>query len=209
MIRRYIYLAIIVTVIAFIGVIAKQCSDLKKYTELYNKELQNVKAYENENAGLKGEIRQFKYTMDDMRASADSINQKLVDEIDKLKIKDKTIEYLQYNTSVIHKTDTIKVKGDTIFQEKLITQPIDTIIGDEWYNMRLKLEYPSTIVTSPTFNSEKYVIIHTKKEYNKKPSKWFFIRWFQKKHTVVTVDVEEKNPYIESKDNRFIQIVKD
>ena len=68
---------------------------------LYDKELQNVKAYENENTGLKGEIRQFKYTMDDMRASADSINQKLVDEIDRLKIKDKTIQYLQYNTSVI------------------------------------------------------------------------------------------------------------
>lgn len=206
--KKYIYTIAIVAIISMIAFLNRQCDEIKKFKELYDQELCNVRAYENENAGLNGEIRQYKRTMDDMRMSADSINQKLLKELDELKIKDKNVQYLQYNTSVIHKTDTIRIKGDTIFQERLITNPIDTVIGDEWYNMQLKLEYPSTIVASPTFNSEKYVVIHSKKEYIKKPSKWFFIRWFQKKRQVVEVTVSEKNPYIESKDQRFIEIVK-
>lgn len=207
--KKYIYIIGIVAAITLIASLNKQCSELEKYKELYDRELTNVRAYENENAGLNGEIRQYKRTMDDMRMSADSINQKLLDEIDRLKIKDKNVQYLQYTTEVIHKTDTIKIKGDTIFQEKLVTNPIDTVIGDQWYNLDLKLRYPSTIVASPTFNSEKYVIIHSKKEYIKPPSKIFFIRWFQKKHRVTTVDIIEKNPYIQSKENRFIEITKD
>lgn len=206
--KKYLYIAGIVLLITLVTTINKTCSELEKFKGLYDRELSNVRAYENENASLNGEIRQYERTMDDMRMSADSINQKLLDEIDRLKIKDKNVQYLQYTTEVIHKTDTIKIKGDTIFQEKLITNPIDTIIGDEWYNLDLKLKYPSTIIASPSFNSEKYVIVHTKKEYVKKPSKIFFIRWFQKKHTVVTVDVVEKNPYIENKQQRFIEITK-
>lgn len=207
--RKYIYFTLAVVLLVLVIYLNKQCSELEKFKGLYDKELTNVRAYENENAGLKGEIRQYRRSMDDMRMSADSINKKLIDQIDKLKIKDKEVQYLQYNTEVIHKTDTIKIKGDTIFQEKLIEHPIDTVIGDQWYNLDLKLKYPSTIVASPTFNSEKYVIVHSKKEYVKPPSKIFFIRWFQKKHRVTTVDVIEKNPYIESKENRFIEITKD
>lgn len=207
--KKYFYDIAIAAIIALFMTSYKSCEELKHYKELYNRELANVEAYQQKNAGLNGEIREFKYTMNELRASNDTIHQKLLAVTDKLKIKDKDITYLQYQTSVIHKTDTIRIKGDTIFQEKLIAQPIDTVIGDEWYNMKLKLEYPSTIVASPTFNSEKTVVVHTKKEYNKKPSKIFFIRWFQKKHTVVTVDVEEKNPYIKSKENRFINVVKD
>lgn len=206
--KKYIYIVAAVAIITLVASLNKQCSELEKFKELYDRELSNVRAYENENAGLNGEIRQYKRTMDDMRMSADSINQKLLDEIDRLKIKDKNVQYLQYTTEVIHKTDTIKIKGDTIFQEKMITNPIDTVIGDQWYNLDLKLRYPSTIVATPTFNSEKSVIIHTKKEYVKKPSKIFFIRWFQKKHNVTTVDIVEKNPYIENKQSRFIEITK-
>lgn len=206
--RKYIYIVSVIAIITLVATLNRQCSELEKYKGLYDKELTNVKAYENENAGLNGEIRQYKRTMEDMRMSADSINQKLLDEIDRLKIKDKNVQYLQYTTEVIHKTDTIRIKGDTIFQEKMITNPIDTIIGDQWYALDLKLRYPSTIVATPTFNSEKYVVIHTKKEYIKKPSKIFFIRWFQKKHLVTTVDIVEKNPYIENKQQRFIEITK-
>lgn len=206
--KKYFYGIVIAAIVALFMTCYKSCENLKHYKELYNRELANVEAYQQKNAGLNGEIREFKYTMDELRASNDSIHQKLLAMTDKLKIKDKDVTYLQYQTSVIHKTDTIKIKGDTIFQEKLITQPVDTVIGDEWYNMKLKLEYPSTIVASPTFNSEKTVVVHTKKEYNKKPSKIFFIRWFQKKHWVTEVKVVEKNPYIDIKEQRFIEIQK-
>ena len=205
--KKYLYGFIITALISLFLTCYKSCENVKKFRELYNRELENVEAYEQRNAGLEGEIREFKYTMDELRTSKDSIHQKLLEMTDKLKIKDKNIKYLQYQTSVANKVDTIKIQGDTIFQEKLIAQPLDTMIGDQWYTMQLKLEYPSTIVTSPTFTSEKYVIVNAKKEYNKKPSKWFFIRWFQKKHWVTEVTVIESNPYIDNKEQRFINIV--
>ena len=202
--KKYIYWALTLLISALLIGGYKTYKDAQQYKSLYNKELQNVKAYEHLNSSLNGDIREFQLTIDDLKASKDSINQKLSSQIEKMKIKDKTIQSLQYTTSIANKTDTI-VLSDTIFREPVA---IDTIVGDQWYNMKLELKYPSTIITEPTFKSEKYVVIHTKKEYDKKPSKIFFIRWFQKKHTTVVVDMEERNPYIENKENRFIKIVK-
>lgn len=202
--RKYIYLALIFIFSALLLSGYKVYSDMHRYKGLYQKERQNVEAYEHLNTSLNDDIREFQLTIDDLKASKDSLNQKLLSQVQKMKIKDKTIQSLQYTTSVINKTDTI-VLSDTIFREPV---QLDTIIGDEWYNMKLRLEYPSTIITKPTFRSEKYVIVHTKKEYDKKPSKLFFIRWFQKKHTTVVVEMEEKNPYIENQENRFVKIIK-
>jgi len=202
--KKYIIIALGIVLSALLLGSYKLYTDLNKYKELYNRERQNVEAYAEHSALVDKELKEFQFTMDELRTSKDSIVNKLLDEVDKLKIKDKNVQYLQYNTSVINKVDTICLR-DTIFRNPV---NLDTIVGDEWYTMNLGLRYPSTIITEPTFKSEKYVVISTKKEYNKKPSKIFFIRWFQKKHTVVTVDMEEKNPYIDNKENRFIKVVK-
>lgn len=202
--KKYLFVALVLLLSALLLEGYRVYSDLQKYKGLYNKERQNVEAYEQLNSSLNEDIKEFQLTVDDLRASKDSINQRLVNQVEKMKIKDKTIQSLQYTTSIANKTDTI-ILSDTIFKEPVA---IDTLVGDKWYNMKLKLKYPSTIITEPTFKSEKYVVIHTKKEYDKKPSKIFFIRWFQKKHTTVVVEMEEKNPYIENGENRFIQIVK-
>lgn len=199
-----VYTISAIIILFAIGTFLYQKSEIQKYRELYDKELQNVEAYRQSNAGLEGEIREYKMTMDDLRSSKDSIDQKLVGVIDELKKKDKNIEYLQYQLKTAHRTDTIKMP-DTIF---VAETHVDTIIGDKWYKLNLKLDYPSTIVASPTFNSEQYVIINNKKEFNKTPSKVFFIRWFQRRHTVVEVNVEEKNPYITNKQSKFIKILK-
>lgn len=202
--KKYLYIVFFALAVSFIGLFYYQRSELNKYKTLYNKELQNVEAYQAANSGLEGNIRQYQMTMDDLRASRDSLDRKLVEVVESLKIKDKKIEYLQYQAKTIHKTDTIQM-SDTIFVPKA---HVDTLIGDKWYNLRLKLDYPSTIVASPTFNSEQYVVINTKKEYNKRPSKWFFIRWFQKKHWVTEVNVIERNPYIDAKQQKYIKVVK-
>lgn len=194
-----IALMVVVGVIFFV-----QKNTIAKYKKLYNKELQNVKAYRASNSDLQDQLLEYHMTIDDLRASRDSVDRKIAEVIDQLRIKDKKIEYLQYHTSVITKTDTIHT-SDTVFAPNV---HIDTIVGDAWYNMRLKLDYPSSIITAPEFNSEKYVIINKRREYNKKPSKLFFIRWFQKKHDVVEVDIEEKSPYITDKYNKFIKIIK-
>ena len=202
--KKYIYIAIASFILLMLGFIKYQSFEIEKYRTLYDKELQNVEAYKASNSGLEDNIREYQMTMDDLRASRDSIDIRLAEVVDELKIKDKKIEYLQYQVKVAHKTDTIQIP-DTIFVPEA---HVDTLIGDKWYNLRLRLDYPSTIVASPTFNSEQYVVINSKKEYNKKPSKIFFIRWFQKKHWAVEVNVEEKSPYITNKKNKFIKILK-
>lgn len=201
--NKYIY--IILSAVALLYAVTYSCQreELQKYKELYNKESQNVEAYKLHNSGLKDNIRQYQMTMDDLRGSRDSLDKKLTSIVDELKIKDKRIKHLQYQTKVIYKTDTIQVPDTIIVPEA----HVDTLLGDKWYSLRLQLDYPSTIIASPTFNSEQYVVINTKKEYNKKPSKLFFIRWFQKKHYVVEVNVEEKSPYITNKESKFIKIL--
>ena len=202
--KRYLYIILFGIVVSIIGLIFYQRSEIRKYMSLYDKELQNVEAYRASNSGLEGNIREYQMTMDDLRASQDLLDKKLADAVDELKVKDKTIQSLQYQLSTASRTDTIQVP-DTIFIPEV---NIDTLVGDKWYNLRLQLNYPSTIVASPTFNSEKFVIINSKKEYNKTPSKIFFIRWFQKKHRVTEVNIIEKNPYIETKQQKFIKILK-
>lgn len=174
----------------------------KKYEKLYNAERENVEAYQTDNSRLNGEIRQYKMTVDDLYASMDSIDQKLVSTMEELKLSNKKIKELQYQSGYASRIDTINCI-DTIFVENT---DLDTTYGDEWYNMHLQLKYPSTIITEPTFNSEQYVYIYNKKVYNKKPSKVFFIRWFQKKHWVTDVKVEEKSPYIKTTKQKFIKV---
>ena len=201
---KYLKTALIALMVVVGVTFFVQKNTIAKYKKLYNKELQNVKAYRASNSDLQDQLLEYHMTIDDLRASRDSVDKKIAEVIDQLRIKDKKIEYLQYHTSVITKTDTIHT-SDTVFAPNV---HIDTIVGDTWYNMRLKLDYPSSIITAPEFNSEKYVIINKRREYNKKPSKLFFIRWFQKKHDVVEVDIEEKSPYITDKYNKFIKIIK-
>lgn len=201
---KYIY-TILAAVIVIAGLFSYFLTKkVTKYKTLYEKELQNVDAYRTSNSGLEGDIREFKMTIDDLRASRDSIDRKLVSAIDGLKVKDKNIEYLQYQLKNAHKTDTILL-SDTLF---IKDAHVDTILGDDWYNLKLQLDYPSTIIVSPTFKSEQYVIINSKKEFIKTPSKLFFIRWFQKKYIVVEVHAEEKSPYIINKTNKFIKVIK-
>lgn len=200
-----IYLFIGAVIIFLIIALTRAHKEIRTYQDLYNRELQNVEAYSAKYSNLENTNRQFQYTIDELRASKDSINIKLLKAVDQLKIKDKNIKELQYQEASITATDTVIFK-DTIFVEKKV--PIDTVIQDEWYKLNLSLKYPSTIAVTPSFRSEKYVIINTRKEYNGKPSKCFFIRWFQKKHTVVSVDIIENSPYIENKEQRYINIVK-
>lgn len=201
--KDYGYIIAVSVVLFASGLFLHQRKLIRDYKNLYNKELQNVEAYKIDNSSLKDDARQYQMTIDDLKSSNDSIDKKLVEMAEELKIKSNKIQYMQYQTKTIYKTDTLQLK-DTLFLPKA---HLDTLIGDKWYSLRLKLDYPSTVVASPVFNSEQYVIINTEKEYNKKPSKWFFIRWFQKKHWVTKVNVRENSPYVTSKEKKFIKII--
>lgn len=168
------------------------------------KELTNIEAYEAENSRLTDEAIVFKRTIDDLKYGNDSLNNHIYELSKQVKARDREIERLEYLSSTIGKTDTLMLR-DTIFREHA---EVDTLIGDEWYSVRLHLGYPSTIVVSPEFKSEKVLVTHTTKEYVGKPKKFFLCRWFQRKHEVTRVEVVEESPYVREENKRIIEIVK-
>lgn len=163
----------------------------------------NIKAYTAEKDSLTNENRAFKFTIEELRQSSDSINKKLLEAKRKLKIKDKDIKYLEYQLSIASKKDSVILR-DTVFQPNV---NIDTTIRDKWYSLHLGLMYPNKVSIEPKFKSERSVIGHLKKETIKPPKKFFLCRWFQRKHKVLLVDVVEGSPYIYSETERYIQII--
>ena len=122
----------------------------------------NEKAFAIENSGLKDQNRAFQFTVEQLEYFNDSLITKMNEVRKELRIKDKDLKQMQYLLSEAQKKDTI-VFRDTIFRDPLVR--VDTLLGDKWYQLKLGLRYPSTIIT-------------------------------------------EKNPYIENKQQRFIEIVK-
>lgn len=163
----------------------------------------NLKAFEEEKDSLSNTSRVFRYTIEELKASKDSLNKQLLETKKRLKIKDRNLKYLEYQLSKASKVDTVVFK-DTIFINNV---RIDTTFGDRWYNLKLGLYSPNTIIVEPTFNSEKTVIGFYEKETIKPPKKFFLWRLFQRKHKVVKITIEEKNPYIIQGKERYIEIV--
>lgn len=166
--------------------------------------ISNEKAFIVENNGLKVQNRAFQFTVEQLEYFNDTLITKMNEVRKELEIRDRDLKQMQYLLSEAQKKDTI-VFRDTLFREP--TLDIDTLVGDKWYQMRLGLKYPSTITTDPKFVSEKYIMVDYKKETINPPKKCWLLRLFQKKHKVVEVNVVEKNPYIENKQQRFIEIV--
>ena len=200
--KKYIYIAVAALICILTVCLASQCSSSSKYKALYEKELQNVEAYQIENSGLEGELREHRMTISELYASKDSVDRKLVAMMQQLKISDNKVKELQAQRGQATKIDTITV-SDTIFVPKV---DIDTTIGDYWYNLRLQMKYPSTIITTPTFNSEQYIYVYNEKKYVGGKSKCFFINWFKKTYISTEVKVEEKNPHIKITNQKFIKI---
>ena len=198
----------VLSILIFIvgGLFIKQCSSYNKLQQEYSLSQANNKAYQSQLDTAKNKSNAFQFKTNQLEYLNDSIVGKLKEVQAELKIKDKNLQEMYYMSSRATKTDTITLKGDTIFKDKSVK--VDTLLGDQWYNIRVKLQYPATIITTPSFKSEKYVIASYQKECVNTPSKLWIVRLFQKKQKVIIVNVVEKNPYITNSQNRFIQIVK-
>ena len=204
MVKKYIRIGIVILVSLLAISTYTLYTNNQKLKEEISISISNQKAFIAENSSLKEENRVFKFTIEQLNHYNDSILQQMNEVRKELKIKDKDLKQMQYLLSEAQKKDTIAFR-DTLFREP--TLKIDTLLGDRWYQMKLGLRYPSTIITEPKFTSEKYVIMNYKRETIDPPRKCFIARWFQKKHKIVEVEVVEKNPYIENKQQRFIEIV--
>lgn len=195
---------IIVAIIAGLGTtVAVMNNRIDKLNTEVAEVTTNIKAYELENLALKDNTIEFQYTIEQLNHSKDSLNQKINKLRKDLKIKDKDIQKLQYVLSENQKKDSIIIH-DTLFIEKV---KIDTTLSDDWSKLHLQLEFPNKVVTEYSFKNESLVTTYLKKETIKPPHKCIFVRWFQKKHKMIYVEVNEQNPYCEIKEQKFINII--
>lgn len=196
--------AIIIGLLSVIGVMWQQ---VKYANEKWEVATANMKAYDAQLAAEGEKNIALQLTVDQLGYFKDSVLQELDNTRKQLKIKDKNLKALQAVSSSFSHKDTIRItQTDTLFREP--TLAIDTLIGDEWYTLKLGLKYPSMIAVEPYFKSKKHIIVSSKKETVNPPKKFFLLRWFQRKHLVVTVDVVEKSPYVEDESSRYIEIIK-
>lgn len=199
-----IKLIIFSLLVILIGSIIMLLNNINTIKEELNTAQNNNKAYQLELDTVRGKSYQYQLTIEQLEYFNDSITNKLKEAQKQLNIKPKEVIQYQYINTVTTKTDTITFT-DTIFKTDV---DIDTVVGDEWYNIELGLKYPDSIVVEPTFNNETIVLISAQKETVNPPKKCWLLRLFQKKHTVVKVDVIENNPYSKVKEQRFIEIIK-
>lgn len=190
---------LVIALFLYMGKIIKELNTQLAYST------NNVKAYEAENSDLNTKNRMFQMTINQLETSKDSVIRKLKEVANENGIKDKRIKSLQYQLEHYSKTDTIRLQ-DTIFKDPEFV--LDTCLVDQWNKSCLFLKYPNTITMSNEYNNSKYILAEGKRE-TIKPRKWFLPRWFSKKHTIVEITVIDENPYVTTKEQKFVQIVDD
>ena len=198
--NKYLIISIIilVSIISFLGYTNKKLSN--QYAIAY----ENIKAYDAELSGVINSNKVYKLTIDQLEYFNDSILKNMNSMRKELKIKDSKIQQMQYKLATVGKTDSIILK-DTIFVNSF---KLDTIIGDAWYQNHVVMKYPNYIKFSPKFKLESYLFVSSKKETINPPKKFFLLRWFQKKHTVLNITLKENNPYAEVEKQKFVEIIK-
>lgn len=151
-----------------------------------------------------GEIIALQLSMDVLKHAKDSTIQNLLRQQENLKIKNKELQTMISLASQFHVHDTLRLH-DTIFRDPDFR--MDTCLTDDWKSVCLDMKYPNNICVDATMKSQKEVYVTAKRE-TIDPPHWFFLcRWFQKKHIVTRVIINEENPYIESQENVYIQVL--
>lgn len=177
---------------------AKSCS-------YYEKEIEQsknyIKDYENT---VSGKMRELQMTQEQFLYSKDSIIEKLRDSL-KVKVKNvKSVEYIQTFFTVY---DTIRVPDSAVTVHKDYDS---TIVYNPQTKFNISFEDScNCMIFTPEISNEMFVVSSYKKEIIGKPSKVFFIRWFQKKRKFITVDITNSNDLIETRQTRFINILKE
>lgn len=202
--KSWIYIGVAVFILGMIGVISLQSSRIDSLKKDLSISIANEKALFADNDSLNNKGRTLQLTVEQLNYINDSIIIKMNEVRKELKIKDKNIKELEYQLSEAKKTDTL-IFRDTLFRNPELK--IDTTLRDKWYSLNLKLEYPSTVIASPKFISERYVVQSLRKETIKPPKKCWLGRLFQKKHKVIEAEVIEKSPYIINKQEKYIKII--
>ena len=199
-----LYIGIISIIVGLIFTISIQSSNIRNLKKELAISTANEKALFEDNSSLQNKKRTLQLTVDQLNHINDSIIMKMNETRKELKVKDKYIQSLEYQLSEASKTDTI-IFRDTLFRESNFQ--LDTTMRDKWYSLNLQLKYPSTIIASPKFISERYVVQSFRKEPIKIAKKCWIWRVFQRKHIVLETEVVEKSPYIINKKEKYVKII--
>lgn len=202
---KTILLCLIVALIAGLGIVTwQQSAKIKRLNTELLVSTNNNKAYEAERDSLRDNAVQFQFTIDQLKYSKDSLVNRINEIRKQVKTKDKQITELQYFASVTQKRDSVVVH-DTIFQKGVV---LDTLLGDDWSQLAIRAEYPNILNVNYSFKNETLVVMHDSRVTVDPPKKCWLARLFQKKQTIVEIDVVQENPYCINKEQKFIQIVK-
>lgn len=195
---------VLIIIALLVGVIIFQSVRLNNRTKEYEVAIQNNKAYESQMDILNEENKVFQFAIEQLEYISDTSIRKLDSMRKELKIKDRQIKQMSNVKERIYITNTFNVT-DTFFKEPDFV--FDTCLGDEWYTNCLHLEYPNQISSELDVNTDLNCFIHTKRETINPPCKTWIGRLFQRKHTVINVDVVENNPHSNVKEVKFIKIL--
>lgn len=204
-IKKYVYIGIAVLIIWLSVSLLAVIKEKDRLKDEWNTAMENVKSYSEQFSTSENKNRAFKLTIEQLKYSNDSIFKELNSARKELGIKDSKLKSLQYISSDFSKTDTVII-NDTLVRDPQLS--VDTLLYDEWYSIHIGINYPSTMIITPSFKSSKSIIVSSKRETVNPPKKFFLFRWFQKKHTVLNIDVIEKNPYVKEQNNRYVEIIK-
>lgn len=196
--RLLIEISIVLFAITAIILYQKQVNNLKTNLDYAEN---NVKAYASLNDSITQNNRVFSLKIEDLTRLNDSLFLEMKSVSDRLKIREDRIRQMQYIMDSYNRADTVVVR-DTIFKETGFK--LDTLFGDEWGKTRLQLEHPNTIIVGHSYTNKKHVIFASYKEPIKE-RKWFLPRWFTRKRTYVEATVIDENPYVETKETRFVE----
>ena len=199
--KKYIWIAIAAIILSLIISLLISISTNKKYKEDIEFYDNNFKALTLEADSLKNNAIAYQFEIEQLEYLNDSIIDKLNNSRQELKIKDKTIQQMQYVLSQGTVKDSIVFK-DTVFRDKFIK--IDTTLGDKWYSLEVKSLTPKSLHFNMSYTSELEVYAYKQRVILGTPKKCFISRWFQKKHNVIRVTVKDNNPHAVIKDKKFI-----
>lgn len=199
-IKNIIVIGLVIVVLSTITI---QYNTIKNLNNQYSTSVNNTKALMAENKALQDGTVVYQFRIDQLEYFKDSINIKMDSILKVNKIQKEKIKQLSYTQISISRTDTLFLR-DTIFKKDF---KLDTLIVKPFYSLNLKLAYPNKIEVNPKFTNEQYAVFNFKKETIEPPKKFFLLRWFQKKQTIVTVDVFNSNPDVTIEKQRFIEII--
>lgn len=200
-----VYIGFAVAMIALTVSLFLIVRDKNEVEEKWKAAVENVKSYSEQFSSSEEKNRAFKLTIGQLKNSNDSIFKELNEARKELMVKDSKLRSLQYVSSDFSKADTIHLT-DTIFRDTKAN--VDTLLSDDWYSIRVGLRYPSTVAVKPEFRSVKSIIVSTRRETVNPPKRFFLFRWFQKRQTVLNVDVVERNPYVRKQTDRYVEIIR-